>query len=330
MRLQRYNLLRVLAVATSFLAGCGEDPRHLPLLSEDRIYVYGDKISFAAGGDAYRFKAEGWSEAEPGGSWTIAAAASLVFRLPPTSRPLLLKAKLYPNVKPPIVDAQFVHVYARGEKITSWRVSGEGQFSAVIPHRLVSRGGVIHVDLHIPGAISPQQLAVGADGRRLGVHCSEMTLEEADPERTAPTYSLGSTINFGAKRGAERYQVSGWSSAEPEFTWTEGKSAVLQLDVPRSAGPLRLRARVRGISRSAAMPFQPTDVFVNEQKVAHWDVAGPAEFEAVIPPEATATTGSLTIEFRIPMAIAPSEIGSSGDKRVLGLCFFELRVTPEP
>ncbi len=84
---------------------------------------------------------------------------------------------------------------------------------------------------------------------------------------------------------------------------------------------------MRGIGRSAQLPFQPTDVFVNGEKVAHWEVGEPAEFRTDIPPALLAGSGSLLVEFRTPMAIAPSELGGNSDTRVLGLCVFELQIT---
>lgn len=324
---ERTILMLGTAAAVHLLSACGKDDPDLPVLSVDRVYVYGEKISFAAGGDSYRFTTSGWSQPEPTGTWSDGVAASLTLRLPAAKRPLRLSAKLSANIKPPVVDAQFVHVYVRGEKIATWRVADAAVFTALIPRQFVHSGGVVNIDLHIPAAVSPQQIGSGADPRRLGVQCSEMTISEADSLENPRAYALGTVIAFGAGRGSERYKVSGWSSEELDFTWTEGKAATLQMDVPPSAGPLSLRTRMRGIGRSAQLPFQPTDVFVNGEKVAHWEVGEPAEFRADIPPALITVSGSLLIEFRTPMAIAPSELGGNADTRVLGLCVFELQIT---
>jgi len=322
-----FALLAGSGAILTLLAACGKDHPDLPALSVDHIYVYGEKINFASGGDSHRFRTTGWSDPEPAGAWTDGPAASLVFRLNPADGPLRLTAKLSPNIKPPRLDSQMVHVYVRGEKIATWRVAGADLFSAIIPQQLIGRGGVVTVDLHIPGAISPQELGSGADARRLGVRCSELTIGKADAQQGSRTYSLGTLIRFGAAQGAERYQVSGWSKAEPDFTWTEGTSATLELQVPRSAGGLTLRTRTRGIGRSAEMPSQPTDVFVNGQKVAHGEGGPPAEFQAAIPADISNGTEPLLIEFRTPMAVSPSQLGQNADTRVLGVCVFDLQIT---
>jgi hypothetical protein len=219
-----------------------------------------------------------------------------------------------------------VHVYVHGQQIVSWRVASPGVFAAVIPRQLVGRDGVIFIDFHVPGAASPEELRSGSDTRRLGVKCSEMTIARTD---RATDYALGTIIRFGSRRGAERYEVNGWSKAEPEFTWTEGTSAALQLQMPSASGRLALHARMRGIATSADVPFQPTDVYVNGQKVAHWDVGAPAEFQAAIPPEVACQNDALMIEFRTPLAVSPSALGANADTRVLGVCVFELQVTGE-
>ncbi len=325
--LERAILLLGVVLSLHLFSACGQDDPDLPVLSVDRVYVYGEKISFAAGGDSYRFTTSGWSHPEPAGTWSDGVAASLTFRVPATKRPLRVSAKLSAHIKPPVVEAQFVHVYVRGEKIATWRVADAAVFTALIPRQFAGSGGLVNIDLHIPGAVSPQQIGSGADSRRLGIQCSEMTISEADALENTRAYALGTVIAFGAGRGSERYKVSGWSSEEKDFTWTEGRAATLQMDVPPSAGPLSLRTRMRGIGRSAQLPFQPTDVFVNGEKVAHWEVGEPAEFRVDIPPALLAGTGSLLVEFRTPMAIAPSELGGNSDTRVLGLCVFELQIT---
>lgn len=325
--LRRLFLFAAIVCVLHVVTGCGEDHRNLPELSVDHVYVYGEKISFAAGGDSHRFRTTGWSNPEASGVWTDGPAATLVFRVPPPSGPLRLSARLSPNIRPPSLDAQLVSVYVRGKNIATWRVTGPGEFTALIPQQLVSRDLPLAVDLHIPGAVSPQELGTGSDTRRLGVQCSEISIAVTDFRPARSGYSLGTVIKFGDGRGAERYQVSGWSKPEAEFTWTEGMSAALQLPLRRSERRLVLRARMRGISRSAEMPFQPTDVYVNGQSVAHWEVGAPAEFQTPIPPELTNQTDSLFIEIRTPMAVSPSSLGANDDKRVLGVCVFELQVT---
>lgn len=311
------------------LTSCGKDHPDLPALSVDHIYVYGEKINFATGGDSHRFRTTGWSDPEPSGTWTDGPAASLVFRLNAAEGPLQLTAKLSPNIRPPRLDAQLVHVYVRGQKIATWRVAGLDTFSAIIPRSLVGGGGIVTVDLHIPGAVSPQELGSGADGRRLGVRCVEMTIAKANSQGSR-NYQLGTVIRFAAGQGAERYEVSGWSKPEAEFTWTEGTGAALELRVPKTASALMLRSRMRGISRSADAPFQPTDVYVNGEKVAHWEVGAPAEFQTKIPTEVRDQSDSMLVEFRTPLAISPSQLGANADTRVLGVCVFEIQITATP
>lgn len=328
-RLRNHALMVAVTVAAQLLVSCGKDDPDLPVLSVDRVYIYGDPINFAAGGDSHRFRAGGWSNAEPSGTWTDAAAASLLLRLAPTDAPLLLSAKLSPHIKAPEVTSQLVHLFVRGQKITTWRVSDAAVYTAIIPQDVVGSGGLVYIDFHIPGAIPPRDLGTGPDERRLGVACAEIKIAKADPKLSSRAYTAGTVVRFGLAQGAERYEVHGWSAPEKDFTWTEGTSASLELRMPNTTGKLRLRARMRGISRSPQMPTQPTDVYANGEKIAHWDVGEPADFTAAIPAELAHSSATLAIEFRTPMAIAPKDLGSSADARVLGVCVFELQLLNE-
>jgi hypothetical protein len=81
-------------------------------------------------------------------------------------------------------------------------------------------------------------------------------------------------------------------------------------------------------SRSAApeLPFQPVEVYVNQQKVAAWQVAEDAEFSAAIPQEITRRGGLLTITLKIPKTTSPNALGLSADPRVLGVGCFDFQL----
>ncbi|MBA2432453.1 MAG: hypothetical protein H0V56_10130 [Chthoniobacterales bacterium] len=306
-------------------AGCGQDRPDLPNPSVDHTYHYGETISFARGGDSHRFRASGWSDPEPGGTWSDSTAASLAIRLPATEVPVRLLARLRGHVHPPGVPSQPVHVYVRGEKVALWDVAKMSVYSAVIPQELIGGGGVISLDFHIPGAVSPAALGTSSDHRRLGIECRELRVVK---ETNGRGYDLGTTIEFGAGKGAEQYQVSGWSHAEAEFTWTEDHVATLHFQLPQSQGPLLLRARLAGATHPPQVMIQPVEVLANGTTIAQWEVGDPADLEASIP--ADVITESLTIEFRTPNPLSPQTFGQSADSRVLGVCVFHLTLDTAP
>ncbi len=137
----------------------------------------------------------------------------------------------------------------------------------------------------------------------------------------------GWTIRFNAGSGAEIYRVSGWSGAEPEFTWTEGTSAKLKLPIPDHDAALMLRMKLGGLIHPRELPVQNVAVYANGQKIADWQVSEPADFAAPIPLELTSNVEDLNIELRIPDAASPQSLGMSYDGRLLGVrCYsIELR-----
>lgn len=138
---------------------------------------------------------------------------------------------------------------------------------------------------------------------------------------------FGKVIHFDATHEAEPYKVSGWSGTETNFTWTEGKAAVLALPIPANAGRLRLRVLVSAYTHPPELPSQSVEVYANGRKVAAWEVANPADNVAEIPGEITAKSTTLTIQFRTPKATAPAAFSAKPDPRVLGICCHEMELT---
>ena len=66
--------------------------------------------------------------------------------------------------------------------------------------------------------------------------------------------------------------------------------------------------------------------FVNDQKVADWQVANEEEFSAPIPQEMTRRGGPLRITLKIPKATSPQALGMSADPRILGVACFDLQL----
>jgi hypothetical protein len=141
-------------------------------------------------------------------------------------------------------------------------------------------------------------------------------------------YTLGSVIKFGAGGEAGKFKISGWSSAEKEFTWTEGKGAKLSFTLPQGESALTLRMKLVGLIHPPEVSNQPVEVYVNGQKVADWQVAAPANFTATIP-QKIAAAKQLEIELRTPKSTTPLALKMNDDARVLGVGCYELAITKE-
>lgn len=155
--------------------------------------------------------------------------------------------------------------------------------------------------------------------------CSENGGQAGSDSSTEYTY--GKSVSFAGSGQGAKYQVSGWSSAEPQFTWTEGDTAVMAVRVPPTDTAVALKMMAAGFTNPPELTAQPVEVFVNDKKIADWEVSRPAEQTAMIPPEMVKEGGLLTFTFKMPKATSPKSAGVSEDARVLGLSVysFELR-----
>jgi len=142
-----------------------------------------------------------------------------------------------------------------------------------------------------------------------------------------PADVIGRMIAFGAGGGSERFRVSGWSKTEKDFTWTEGNSAKLALPIKMDAGQLTLRMDLVGFVHPPTLEVQNVEVFVENQKIARWEVGGTgAAFTAVIPAELTKGSRTLNIELRLPNATSPKSLGLSDDARILAVACASLEL----
>jgi hypothetical protein len=157
-----------------------------------------------------------------------------------------------------------------------------------------------------------------------GCNRSAPTLESSAP---APEVQFGSRIIFGQGGNSEAYRISGWSKTEEKFTWSEGTSAQLRIRVPASEDTISLKMRIAALIKPPELPFQPVEIWVNDQKIAEWQVGNTAEFVATIPHDLMKLGGPLTVLIKTPKATSPQALGLNADPRVLGVCCFDLELS---
>lgn len=156
---------------------------------------------------------------------------------------------------------------------------------------------------------------------------TQISCEKPSPrasEPATPGTVIGRVIEFTPD--SERFRISGWSTTEGIYAWSEGTSARLALPIPADPGPLTVRMKLRGLIKPPDLPFQPVAVFVNDQKVADWEVGESASFTVQVPAEVTKTEETLNLEFRIPKATSPKALGINADDRILGICAYSIEL----
>lgn len=137
----------------------------------------------------------------------------------------------------------------------------------------------------------------------------------------------GRPVTLGSNGENNRYLRAGWSHPEPEFTWTEGDRAILTFRVPAPAGPLALEMTLAGLTKTPVLPAQPVTVKVNGEALADWQVGDRAAFRAVIPARLVPADGVVNVEFGLPKAATPAELGLGADPRRLAVQAFSFQVT---
>jgi hypothetical protein len=137
----------------------------------------------------------------------------------------------------------------------------------------------------------------------------------------------GTRITFGKGGNSESYKFAGWSKTEEKFTWSEGTSAELRIPVPITDESVVLKMKIAALIKPPELPFQPAEVYVNDQKIAEWQTGDPSEFVAAIPHDITKLGGVLAILIKTPKATSPKALGLNADPRVLGICCFELELS---
>ena len=84
---------------------------------------------------------------------------------------------------------------------------------------------------------------------------------------------------------------------------------------------------MRGLIQPPSLPFQPVEVYVNEKKIADWQVGNTASFSAQIPAELTKKSETLNLEFRLSKATSPNSLGLNNDNRTLGVAAYSIQIS---
>ncbi len=137
-----------------------------------------------------------------------------------------------------------------------------------------------------------------------------------------PFYKLGSSLRFGTNREGSKYLLCGWSAPEPGIVWSDADRASIAL-------PLAEKPATDVILEIDATSYvhprwrqQKVEVFVSSVKVGvlFYTVENDQGLRTVrIPRELLADHENVEIQFRLPDAISPAEIGTLLDPRDLGV-----------
>jgi hypothetical protein len=130
---------------------------------------------------------------------------------------------------------------------------------------------------------------------------------------------LGERMLFDDAGRGINYLVSGWSTAESWGTWSEGSSAILFFPInPTKVDSISMEFNAL---ISSTHPLQRVEIFVNGVPSSTLVVKESSKIVEIKLPE-TAKLDSfsgVTVEFRLPDAASPKNIGLGDDDRILAL-----------
>jgi hypothetical protein len=135
-------------------------------------------------------------------------------------------------------------------------------------------------------------------------------------------------IDFRAGGTGQETLIAGWSYPERDYTWTLGPRSILHIPVATATCDSALKFRAGPMVRQGVVSFQRLHVAVNGRTVARLVSRAPSVYELYVPADVLKERPVLEIEFQMPDAHAPDEVGGPGDTRELGVWLSSLQLAP--
>ena len=138
----------------------------------------GQKTPFSFGAAGYEFLARGWSVPEPWGVWSSGPDAELVFRIPESARSLRLETTAFLT---PSHARQGVVVKLNGLETLNTsldKLDGNTLELTLTPaiRQRIKEEGLLRLQLQFADAISPQELGMSKDPRKLAMGLKTLTV----------------------------------------------------------------------------------------------------------------------------------------------------------
>jgi hypothetical protein len=142
------------------------------------LYAPGSIIHFGIGGNAEQCLTQGWSGPENGFRWTDGHTAVFTCTLPKPKNDLLLNVTFAPFLGADI-KSQRLSIFMNGYKLQDVRLTNGWQnITMVIPHNYFEEE-IQRITFDLPDAISPNDLGISTDGRKLGIAVRTLSLNDS-------------------------------------------------------------------------------------------------------------------------------------------------------
>ncbi|GHV56040.1 hypothetical protein FACS1894216_19540 [Synergistales bacterium] len=151
-----------------------------------------------------------------------------------------------------------------------------------------------------------------------------VTKQWEQPPQFSESISDGKVVSFGTGTNDFFYIKNGFSGQEEGFRRTEGNEATLIFGT-REAGENDIIAEFTvSPLLGSGLDEQRVEVMINGIRAEDWVINAPAAKELLLPKEQIKGE-TMTIEFKLPDAASPKELGINGDERKLAVAFREIR-----
>ncbi len=265
-------------------------------------------IVFNKSGNVSEYKTSGFSAPENDCTWTKEEFASVEVPLPEIADDKFFRVSF--DAAPFIakwLKKRNVSVLVNDEPVTDFVMTKSGIYKFALPQDSQKLGKVANIKFKIAKQVSPKDLGLSADSRKLGICVKNLTLSTADKGNPNgfEEYKIGKNISFSKGGNSNLYTESGWSNQENGLTWTDGQDAYVNMFVNGAKGK-SLKLVVEGSAIFAPTDkYQNVTVYVNDKELTTWLVSrSPAFYNVVIPADVVAD-GALSIRFHIAKPFSP-------------------------
>lgn len=157
----------------------------------------------------------------------------------------------------------------------------------------------------------------------VGVSALPVKVELAQtPRRLRRLCAWDQPVMFSDEGNARIYQISGWNTAEQEFTWTQGRSALLAFELPSNDRDAELVLDVIPYL-AGNLSQQRLEIYLGGEFLNSWELSSPTSVTCLVPKRLIGR--EIQIELRCLDAVSPTELGAGVDTRQLGVAVRSLR-----
>lgn len=197
-------------------------------------------VAFNEGGNSGGIARDGWADPEAHGRWTDGPIATLRMAGLAAGVAHAVLLELAPLLAPPALTGQRLEVSVNGHVCFAGRLESADPVRFALPAEAVTPDGVAEFIFRCPDAVSPKQLGMSGDTRRLGFCFWQLVLTTG--ERAAAVPAPAAPVAAEAADGRTEFRYDGTC---PICGGTEGFRARLDRPVPAAWLPGAFRDRLR-------------------------------------------------------------------------------------